>query len=572
MSKVAHGLVLLLLYTLSLAHQPVNTHLYCNGEESFVGILTIYADYFLDSEYKVWGYTKNLLLVKMIFEFYEKSHTAITFSLPEYAELISAEPNQVKYLKKGDNTITITIPEDVSLAKITFCKTIYGQAFFFRHKCWLQNLDNPISYYFLSLCNDLGKHFEINKVLRVHIPNNAQLAYGYPQHKFGYWYGFSYISNTTYRIEGNTIIYTRCEDLTLWYEPQMLFPIGVATQSIVLVGTIFVYLKVVRRDRFLIFEKSEIFHKLLTLLRKYNVAIILIALTFLMALVLSYVSLILPTKMVYIGLGVSILAFVYAISYLLAKILLDNEILTSKKVGPFVKFVLAFSIPLLGILTHIIIGNISGIPAAAHGVSPYSFGAKTTILSYLGFGGGNIPRLVLAALAYVTALYVAAKTAKKFDVILVFFLIYLLFFVYFLPIIGVFEADLLSSFVGGEPAPISNKIDSDFSAFIGSFYQVFAQAIGVEFLYSRGIVLYGIGIAMLLSLPVIKSSTKFRTLVALIGLPLFARGIMRIGDLDVAKFVMSFSLGSVIGFICCIPPILVMEFLLRRLSLMQKLN
>ena len=139
----------------------------------------------------------------------------------------------------------------------------------------------------------------------------------------------------------------------------------------------------------------------------------------------------------------------------------------------------------------------------------------------------------------------------------------LFFLTFFLPVVGVFEADILSSYIGGEPAPVSNKLDADFSAFVASFYGLLSTLLGLRFAYSRGIVLYGIGISLLLILAFLKASAKLRSMVGLVALPLFARGIMRIGDLDLVKFTASFFVGSAIGFLCCTPIILVIEFALR---------
>lgn len=172
-----------------------------------------------------------------------------------------------------------------------------------------------------------------------------------------------------------------------------------------------------------------------------------------------------------------------------------------------------------------------------HGASGVLDGYALTAIGYLpnlpppfpSFGGGNILRAVFGAIGMITVIFINhIKSILKIDIILFVCLLGGLLVLAASPYFGPFIVGLAIVFVASGIGPVAGAarfVAADISLFLFTFAKFFALG-----KYSRGIMLF---FASVIPLTITrKLSKRVRTPVFLVMIPILARGLMRLGEMN----------------------------------------
>jgi hypothetical protein len=257
--------------------------------------------------------------------------------------------------------------------------------------------------------------------------------------------------------------------------------------------------------------------------------------------------------------GVITLAILITLAVFFASLLASSLIFNMKGVISFrnVLLTIACLVAVYGwtIILYITVSNLINLAVTVH-AGPPDFPRNLVAVGFLGLGGGSLLRAVAGALGlFVTILFYDVQNRIKVNWRLLFPLVAAFLILITLPVTGPVLDDILLVGVAGEFTPTvtaGKVIDLTFSASTGIFSLVFSSPE-----ISRGMFQYFFaGVAFLVA---VRLSKNLRTIIIFILFPFFTRGLMRIGDLAIIKFLNTIFAGIFFGLIIIIILILLQK-------------
>lgn len=245
----------------------------------------------------------------------------------------------------------------------------------------------------------------------------------------------------------------------------------------------------------------------------------------------------------------SLVAFISILSILLVFLAAMLSVLVITQAGPSAQFgkVLKTIAWLLGpfawvMLVYYVVSFILRVPLTLHAAPP-DFPKSFAATGSLGLGGGSIPRMLGGSLGALTALSIShlqRKAVLNWRLFLPFAATTLL--ATLLPIIGPFVDQILLFGIQGEITPTMTpvvRLDNLLSFSTTLYFRIFAIPD-----ISRGIFLYFLAGTAFLASSILRRN--LRTLIVLAAVPLFGRGLARVGDLDIFTFLGTLS-GAIVA-------------------------
>ena len=498
--------------------------------------ISVRSDFFLSSKHGLFGYLKNVQEITLrIRKIGIEDSIKIPFSIN--ASITEVQGGEVY---RTDNGYILVIPAESNEATFRFRAVCYGHTFFFKSVAYLPKDQNPLSAGMKtsitkSVQSQVGCVPYFIQLLRLNLSENDVILYELMEGQ-----------NVLGPIEPTYTVTHQFEQIEVFYTSKhiMFLPIYILL-IIFLITCLTNNIPLRSSSNNLVgegFERVLLWHFIATLLLIIGCSIIAKYVIFEKTVVLYVIAIISLCQI--------------CLAACIALVLLSTTLTKSLTVNTLM---LLLIYPLLFIsitVCYIVASSILGMPLAAHAVPPEEFGKLVTVQSILGFGGGNIPRLVLAFLGfYGGVLYLQISKRKELDLRVIVFVPIILICAYYYPLIGNDLLHILFNFISGEPTVFSHPLDQAYSGLVAKAASILG---GVG--YGRGMVMYGIAASLLAFLRYIKSPT-ISSITLLAAAPLFARGLMRVGDMKINLFLTSYLIGLGIGAITAICILLIDRFI-----------
>jgi len=207
------------------------------------------------------------------------------------------------------------------------------------------------------------------------------------------------------------------------------------------------------------------------------------------------------------------------------------------------------------VLVYMLTSYIICLPLSVHAIASQPASTPLTAIGYLGFGGGNIPRLIVAFLGIITGILLNHfKRIQEIDFKLIFWVVNIALVLFLLPVplIQYALVTVILTFIQGEALPeatLGRTLSIIFTSYILhpiiQGVSMFWSPTGQEFGVNRGIVmLYVGGMAFLATKYLGKRS---RSILIMFILLFLARGFMRVGDMHLFSFIGSTPPSIILG-------------------------
>ena len=496
----------------------------------------IISDFFPSTNYSLFGYLENVQEITL------KVHKSevvgsIRIPFPINANLVEVRGGSVYRTSDG---YALIIPDESNEAIFRFKTICYGHTFFFKNIAYLPKDQNPLSVGVTnaikeSIQNQVGQKPHFSQLFHLHLPKDNVLLYELMEGP-----------NVLGPIEPTYTITHRFEQIEIFY-----------TNKYILLSPIYVLLiamliTCLTNNISLNFSSNDLVNNLIKK-RFERVLLWQFIATFLFIIgcsIIAKYAIIEETVMLYV-IALTSLYQVFLAAFI-ASALLSIMLTKSLRINTLMSLLIY---PLLFIsitVCYVAASSILGMPLAAHAVPPKEFGKLVTVQSVLGCGGGNIPRLVLAFLGFCGGiLYLYVSKRQELDLKVIVLAPIILVCAYYYPLIGNDLLHILFNFISGEPTVFSHPLDQAYSGLVAK-----ASSILGGLGYRRGMVMYGIATSLLAFLRYIKSPTISSTTLLAIA-PLFARGLMRVGDMKISLFLTSYLIGVCIGMVAVVCILLV---------------